>query len=232
LTVTRTFTFERYCERLNHAFTDLEQSGETVDVERKIRIFLRGITDPTLEATKNQVLATATLRTTFESAVNYIAQFADQKSSIDTNRPRNLSSLQVQPGRGSGMAGRGRGRGGRFGIGRGCDNRSNVRLASRGGRSQGRGAGSSITNRYYSPKEWSCLSPEDQQRVRDLRTQRDRIRGMSAISSENERNVRPRFDQTDREPPIQVDNEATTITSNLSNSASGIGDRMSQRRAH
>jgi hypothetical protein len=54
----RTFTFEKYCERLNHAFTDLEQSGETVDVERKIRIFLRGITDPTLEAAKNQVLAT------------------------------------------------------------------------------------------------------------------------------------------------------------------------------
>jgi hypothetical protein len=27
----RTFTFERYCERLNHAFTDLEQSGETVE---------------------------------------------------------------------------------------------------------------------------------------------------------------------------------------------------------
>jgi hypothetical protein len=97
---------------LNHAFTDLEQSGETGDVERKIRIFLRGIIDPTLEAAKNQVLATATLRTTFESAVNYIAQFAHQKSSIDTNRPQNLSSIQVQRGRGHGMVGRGRGRGG------------------------------------------------------------------------------------------------------------------------
>jgi hypothetical protein len=29
----RTFTFEKYCERLNNAFTDLEESGETVDVE-------------------------------------------------------------------------------------------------------------------------------------------------------------------------------------------------------
>jgi hypothetical protein len=228
----RTFTFERYCERLNHAFTYLEQSGETVDAERKIRIFLRGIIDPTLEAAKNQVLATTTLRTPFESAVNYIAQFADRKSSIDTNRPRNLSSIQVQRGRGHSIAGRGRGRSGRFGMGRGRDNRSNVRLASRSGRSQGRGTGVPITNRYYSPKEWSRLSPVDQQRVHDLCAQRDRVRGMSAISSQNERNVRPRFDQAEREPPIQVDNEATTITSNLSNSASRIGYRMSQRRAH
>jgi hypothetical protein len=137
----------------------------------------------------------------------------------------------MQRGRGSGMAGRGRGRGGRFGMGRGRDSRSNVRLASRGGRSQGRGAGGSITDRYYSPKEWSRLSPEDQQRVCDLRTQRDRVRGVSAISSQNERNVRPRLDQADREPPTRIENEATTITSNLSNSESGIGDRMSQRQS-
>jgi len=224
----RTFTFEKYCERLNNAFTDLEQSGETVDVERKVRILLRGITDPTLEAAKNQILATATLRETFESAVNYIAQFADRKSSLDVTRSRNLSSLQVQRGRG-GAAGRGRGRGGRLGMGRGGrDNRSNVRLASHGGRFQGRGAPGGITDRYYSPDEWSRLSPEDQQRVRDLRAQRDRVRGMSAIASFNERNVRARTEQTDVQPPAQVDNDATTITSNLS--GSGIGDRMSQRR--
>jgi hypothetical protein len=224
----RTFTFERYCERLNNAFTDLEESGETVDVERKVRILLRGITDPTLEAAKNQVLATAALRTTFESAVNYIAQFADRKSSIDTNRTRNLSSLQTQRGRGGNSAGRGRAGGGRFGTGRGRGNRSNVRLANRGGRSQGRGAGGGITDRYYSPEEWMRLSPEDQQRVRDLRTQRDRVRGMSAVASYNERNVRPRIEQTDPQPPTQVENDMTTITSNLS--GSGMGDRMSQRR--
>jgi hypothetical protein len=210
-----TFTFKRYCERLNNAFTDLEESGETVNVEHKVRILLRGIVDPTLEAAMNQVLATATLHTTFESAVNYIAQFADRKSSMDTNRTRNLSSLQIQRGRGGNSAGRGCAGGGRFGTGRGRGNRSNVRLANRGGHSQGRGAGGSITDRYYSPDEWMRLSPEDQQRVRDLRTQRDRVRGMSAVASYNERNLRPRIEQTDPQPPIQVENDMTTITSNL-----------------
>jgi hypothetical protein len=223
------FTFEKYCERLNNAFTDSEQSGETVDVERKIRILLRDITDPMLEAAKNQVLATADVRRTFESAVNYIAQFADHKSSIDTNRFCNLSSIQVQRGRGLPTAGRGRRRGGRFGRGR--DNRSNIRPASRGGRPQNRGTGGPVTDRYYSPEEWSRLSPEDQQRVRDLRAQRDRVRGMSAISSQNDRNVRPRLDQADREPPTQIESMVTMITSNLSNSSSGIGDRMLQRRS-
>jgi hypothetical protein len=202
----RTFTFERYCKRLNNAFTDLEQSGETVDVERKIRVLLRGITDPTLDVAKNQVLATAALRTTFESAVNYIAQFTDQKSSLDSNRSRNFSSLQMQRGRGSGAAGRGRGRGGRFSVGRGHGNRSNVRLANRGGRSQGCGAGGSVTDRYYSPDEWSRLSLEDQQRVRDLCAHRNQVQGMSAIVSFNERNVRPRTEQSDNQAPVHIDN--------------------------
>ena len=221
----RTFTFERYCERLNNAFTDLEESGETVDVERKIRILLRGITDPTLEAAKNQVLATAALRETFESAVNYIAQFADRKSSLDITRSRNVSSLQMQRGRMSG-----RGRGGRtnaFGRGRG-DGRGGGRLpGGRGGvRFQGRGR--MVTDRYYSPDEWSRLSPEDQQRVRDLRSQRDRVRGISVIQQSGfpDRNVRPRIDQTDVQP-AQIDaNDNSTITT----PSTGIGDRMSQRR--
>jgi hypothetical protein len=220
----RTFTFERYCERLNNAFTDLEQSGETVDTEQKIRIFLRGIIDPTLEAAKNQVLATTALRETFESAVNYVAQFADRKASLDTNRSRNLSSIQMQRGRNADVAGRGRGRGGRFGPGRG---RSNGRLANRVARAQNRST-NTITDRYYSPEEWNRLSPEDQQRVRDLRTQRDRARGMSAVATFNDRNVRPRIDQAETPPPAQVDNDTTTIASNLS--GSGLGDRMSQRR--
>ena len=31
---------EKYCEHLNNAFTDLEEPGETVDVESKIHILL------------------------------------------------------------------------------------------------------------------------------------------------------------------------------------------------
>jgi hypothetical protein len=93
--------------------------------------------------------------------------------------------------------------------------------------SHGRGAGGPVTDCYYSPDEWSRLSPDDQQRVRDLRAQRDRVQGMSAVALYNERNVRPRIEQIKPHTPAQVDSDATTISSNLS--GSGIGDRMSQR---
>jgi hypothetical protein len=54
--------------------------------------------DTTLEAAKNQVLATAVLHMAFESAANYIAQFADQESSLDSNCSRNLSSYRGSMG--------------------------------------------------------------------------------------------------------------------------------------
>jgi hypothetical protein len=47
---------------------------------------------------------------TFESAVNYIAQFADRKSSIDTNHFCNLSSKQFVRNVGGNTVVRGRGR--------------------------------------------------------------------------------------------------------------------------
>ena len=51
--------------------------------------------DTTLEAAKNQVLATAMA---FKSAVNYIAQFADQESSLDSNCSQNLRSYRGSTG--------------------------------------------------------------------------------------------------------------------------------------
>jgi hypothetical protein len=92
-----------------------------------------------------------------------------------------------------------------------------------------------VTDWYYSPEEWSRFLPEDEQRVRNLRAQCDHVRGMSAVSSYNECNIRPLLEQIDPEPPAHVDNKAITITSILSGSGLGIGDRILQhqnRRLH
>jgi hypothetical protein len=71
--------------------SNLEESGETVDVEWKIHILLQGITDLTLEAARYQGLTTAMLCATFESTVNYIAPFADQKSSKQKEQREHLT---------------------------------------------------------------------------------------------------------------------------------------------
>jgi hypothetical protein len=38
---TRHFSFEKYCENLNQAFTDIDSTREHVDETRKIRVLLR-----------------------------------------------------------------------------------------------------------------------------------------------------------------------------------------------
>ena len=53
------------------AFTVLESTGEIVREERKARLLMTGGNDPTLESAKNQILATPTLRATFENASNF-----------------------------------------------------------------------------------------------------------------------------------------------------------------
>jgi hypothetical protein len=85
----------------------------------------------TPEAAKNQVLTTAALCTAFESAVNYIAQFAVQESSLDSNRSQKLSSYRGSSGEVvAQLAGDVVELGG-FGTGRGHGICSNLRLPSK-----------------------------------------------------------------------------------------------------
>jgi hypothetical protein len=107
----RAFTYERYIETLKSAFSDLEATGETVDEGRKVRILLQGLVDTRLQVAKSQVLASSHLSATYDSAVNFISQFLDERRSYSgTERgpqQRNVSAV------GSGRGGRGGGRGGR-----------------------------------------------------------------------------------------------------------------------
>ena len=54
----RTFTFERFCELLVQAYNDVEETGEEVTEERKMRTFLRRLQDPRCESAKNSILVT------------------------------------------------------------------------------------------------------------------------------------------------------------------------------
>lgn len=167
----RNFTFETYTKRLNEAFTDLESAEDPLTQDRKVRILLKGIRDPQLDAATKAVVATPHLKASFESARNYIAQFKLEDESMQSKNSRNVSSVTRNGGQGRG--GRGRGGRGRGGRGRGRGN---------GGR--GRGS-ATLTDRYYSPEEWRNLSSEEQQRVRTLRRERSNdSRSVAATQSD------------------------------------------------
>jgi hypothetical protein len=110
-----------YCEVLKNAFTDIESTDEAVSENRKVPVLVLfgGIQDPQLSQVKSQVLATPSLKATFEESVNFISQFLDEKkfmtsgsAKIGTQASRNISAFN--------SSGRGRGRGNqRGGPGRG-----------------------------------------------------------------------------------------------------------------
>lgn len=142
------FSFETYVTIHQDAYADLEQYGEVVSEEKRVRDLLTGIKDnaPATNAAKGTILATPNLRTSFANAVAHLATTLQlSQSTLDT---RNVSSSQTtregnDGGRGGHGGGRSRGRG-------------------RGGRGRGRGRtylGS------YSPDQWRQLSSEDKKKV-------------------------------------------------------------------
>jgi hypothetical protein len=167
----RSFTFEKYCEVLKAAFTDIEVTGEDVSETRKVRVLLHGIKDKRLDTAVAQVLATQELRATFETALNFIAKFADDLRSLDTSgraqQLRNVSSVTVNRG------GRSGGRGSTS-SGRSTSNAG--RLFNRGG--SGRGGRGSYSkwkpeDRYYPYEEWKDLTGDQKTKVRELKKKRD-----------------------------------------------------------
>jgi hypothetical protein len=160
----RNFTFERFCEKLQTAFADLEENGEEFPDTRKVRKLLQAIRDPALEHAKAAVLANPDLKSSFDRAMNYIAEFATEQESLRA-KSRNISQVNTRgPGGGRGRGGPGRGRGRQGGRGRG----------GRGGRTVRVSFDSNNPDRYYSPQEWRSLTPEQQQLVRDARQRKKR----------------------------------------------------------
>ena len=171
----RNYTYERYIETLQRAFTDLESTGETVSEERKVRILMTGTSDSRLESAKNQILATPFLRSTFENASNFLAEVLDSKVSYSaaSRKQARISGVSTStPNKGGGK-----------------NNKKNENKKEK-----------EITDRYYKPNEWAKLSGEERQRVRDAREKRDKRRGVGAISSKP--NKKPRQTDGDETPDI------------------------------
>jgi len=136
------FSFETYVTIHQEAYEDLEQDGEHVSEEKRVRDLLQGIKDPSINAAKEAILANANLCSKFVSAVTHLATSLQLNLSLQDSH--NIGSIT------SGRNDRGP-QGGRGGRGRGKD-----------GSNRGRGRGGrKIYLGSYSPNQWRKLSAED-----------------------------------------------------------------------
>jgi hypothetical protein len=69
----RGFTYEKFLERHNECYLELERHGEPVIESKKIRDFLGKIKAPELQAAVQAVRASAHLLNSFQEAANFIA---------------------------------------------------------------------------------------------------------------------------------------------------------------
>jgi hypothetical protein len=165
------FNFEKYVEKHNECFLELERQSEPVPERKKVQDFLDRITAPELQAAKQQVMVNAELMTDFQRASNFVA-LSVPSAKPDTRRIGQVKVENNPPkrgGRGGGTYGRGLGRSGSMGghsvrssSGRG---RGRWQGQARGGRGRGRGP----DTRYYTPEEWQNLSREQQTQVLEAR---------------------------------------------------------------
>lgn len=217
----RAFTFEKYCQALKGAFTDLESTGEHVHDERKVRILLRNCIDPRLEGPKNYILASETMKVSFEESINYLAQFLDNKKSFGNDGPtrkgnhRNVSGINVKKGN---------------------NNKGNKNNKGRGNKNQqqnpNKGSNLNVKNQYYKYEDWMKLSAEQQAKVRELRgdnnsnqNQNNKRRNVQAVNS-NKRQRTIRFDDEENEDDTPI---ATNPPAPQQIVPVSIGQTMSQR---
>jgi hypothetical protein len=141
------FSFEMYVTIHQEAYEDLEQYGEHISEEKRVRDLLQGIKDPTINAAKEAILAKPNLRSNFTTAVTHLASSLQLNLSLQDSQ--NINSITSDRDAKGGRGGRGgRGRGGRA---------SNWHGRGRGGRNIYLGS--------YSPDQWKKLSSKDRKRV-------------------------------------------------------------------
>jgi hypothetical protein len=148
------FTFETYVTIHQDSYADLSQYGEIVSEEKCVRDLLQGIKDncAAANAAKGTILATPTLRNSFDNAVVHLATTLQFNMSMNDTRNISASGTQNNHGRGGGYQG----------------GRQYNRGGQGGGR--GRGRGRNLYLGSYSLEQWRKLSKEDKQKVYEGRT--------------------------------------------------------------
>jgi hypothetical protein len=150
----RNFTLEDYCGKLKKAFADLEDCGEATSEDRKVRVFLKGLRSPDLQAARNQIIATNTLYSSVDAAMNYTKTIENANDSTKGTANRNISSLRREGGGDSKKGG------GKFKGSKGKE----------GGKFKGKGKGKGNPKTAFLSKEkWLKLTPEEQQAMREAR---------------------------------------------------------------
>jgi hypothetical protein len=204
---TKNFDYELYRRIHTQAHSDLARYGEPVPETKKVKDFLDGITDSTLQPVKYTIAGFTHLMQNFHEAANYIRNiiYLNKKSEYSSRSISSTSSGR-DGGRWARGAGRGRGRereGGRFNNGR--------------GRGRGRGRGGRNPNnpgRWISADEWSNMAEDEKETIRNARANYAK-RNISALNTEEDANA------TDHEPqgsPPKCSNAGTT----------NAGDHMSR----
>jgi hypothetical protein len=202
----RGFTFEKFVKKHNKAYLELERYGEPVLETKKVRDFIRRINSPELTAAVQQVKANPIYLADFQQTVNYIALSVTQVKPSH----RNIGAVeQVQQGarqnptqpyreitldarsNASSLTNSTRyrppiqgGRGYRLPASTYAFSHAYGHRAPSAGRVQthGRGRGGRGPG-YYSPQQWSTLTPQQRDRIL---TQRGTKRNVSAISTEGQ----------------------------------------------
>jgi len=89
------FTFETYVTIHQESYADLSQYGEIISEEKRVRDLLQGIKDNSAaaNAAKGTILATPTLRNSFENTVAHLATTLQLNMSM--NGTRNISSSNI-----------------------------------------------------------------------------------------------------------------------------------------
>jgi len=121
----KNFDYELYRRIHTQAHSDLARYGEPVPETKKVKDFLDGIMDSSLQPVKYTIAGFTHLMQNFHEAAHHIGNIIDLNKKSDFNA-RNVSSTTT-------------GRGGRGGRGRG--NKGKGREGGRGGRGRGRGRG-------------------------------------------------------------------------------------------
>jgi hypothetical protein len=162
------------------AHSDLKRYGEPVPKTKKVKDFLDGITEPSLQPVKFTIAGFPNLMNNFTEASNYIEQIVDMNKKNDAITRSISSTTTTGAGRGRGGEGRGRGRGhgGRSGgSGRGRGGRGGGRGRSRGGRAVNAGC-------WISYNEWLAMPEEEKDAIRTERANHSK-RKLSAITTDD-----------------------------------------------
>ena len=92
----RNYSFTNYVQKHIECHNELEEQGETVTEQRKVHLFLCGITDPALLTAKEVVEATPSYRENFDGCQRYFTELLAQRAASGTMHANKRSVQAIE----------------------------------------------------------------------------------------------------------------------------------------